>query len=212
MLATSLVVVLLPGMAGLVWADELDAAVAAARGGSLPLLAEAESLAGRSAAAQASAGRPGHIDLSSLMGVCDEAGEVVGAGPDVAAIFDAFRDSSRHWSIITAPQWTAMGTGQDRSPDGTLYVSVIFCNESAASTTVTTELPPSSPSTTEAIPPPTSPATTVAPTVPATTHLPSSPPLDPTTTAPPEPDPWGELLWEIVGPCSTWLMRLPYVS
>lgn len=208
MLAISLVVALLPGMAGLVWADELDAAVAAARGGALPILAEAESLAGRSAAAQASAERPGHADLGSLMGLCDEAGEVVGAGPDVAAIFDAFRDSARHWSIITAPQWTAMGSGQARSAAGALYVSVVFCKQSVsgAPTTVTTEV----------LPPPTSPATTVpptpTPTAATTIPAPSSPPPNPTTTAAPEPDPWDELLLEIVGPCSTWLMRLPYIS
>jgi hypothetical protein len=126
-------------------ADEVDSAVAAARGGGLPIRAEVEQTAVSSAAAQASAGRLAHASLGHLLSICEAAGEVVGAGPDVAAVFDGFRQSSSHWSIITGSRWTAMGTGSAVGSDGLLYVSVVFCDEIASSTPTTAPAPAPAP-------------------------------------------------------------------
>lgn len=139
-------------------ADDLDSAVASARGSGLPILSEAESLAVAQARAQASAEKPFHADLSPLLGVCDSVGEVVGMGPNVDRIFEEFAKSGSHWSVITSSKWTSMGTGQTRGADGYLYVSVVFCEGG--------------------IPPDPAPTPTTAP--PATNPAPA-----PTTTVPP---------------------------
>ncbi len=144
-------------------ADDLDSAVASARGGSLPTSSEAESLANASASAQAAAEKPFHADISSLLAVCDSVGEVVGFGPNIARIFEAFAGSSGHWSVITSSAWTSMGTGQVRGADGYLYVSVVFCEggtTAAPATTTTTPPPPPAPAQAAAPTSSASPATT----------------------------------------------------
>lgn len=115
-------------------ADAVGAQTNSARPGDLPVLAGADQLAGASAASQAAAGTLFHADLSGLLGTCDLVGEVIGTGPDVPAVFSAFRQSSSHWSIITNPAWTAMGTGLATATDGMLYVSVVFCRQAGAVT------------------------------------------------------------------------------
>lgn len=143
-------------------ADDLDSAVASARGGGLPILAEAESLAVAQARAQASAEKPFHADLSPLLGVCDSVGEVVGMGPNVGRIFEEFAKSGSHWGVITASKWTSMGTGQTRGDDGYLYVSVVFCEGGTPPAPTPTTAPP-------ATTPAPAPSTTV-PTQTATDH------------------------------------------
>jgi hypothetical protein len=122
-------------------ADELDAAVAAARGSSLPIRSEVEQTARASAARQADANTIGHHSIGHLTAICYQASEVVGHGPDIASIFVAFRNSPGHWAEITKSGWTAMGTGAATASDGSIYVSVIFCKEKSPS-------PAPSPSTT----------------------------------------------------------------
>lgn len=127
-------------------ANDLESAVASARGGSLPTLSEAQSLAGASASAQAAAGKPFHSDLSPIIGTCDSAGEVVGMGPNIEMIFQEFARSGVHWSVITSSKWTSIGAAQKRGSDGYLYVSVIFCQGDApppspVPTTTTTHAP-----------------------------------------------------------------------
>lgn len=115
------------GLAGPVLADALAAKVDAVRSPDLPILMAADALAGQSAAAQAKAGKQFHTNLNPLLSVCSAAGEVVGVGPNLDSIFEAFRNSPPHWGLITSSRWTSMGTGMATTSDGAVYVSVIFC-------------------------------------------------------------------------------------
>jgi hypothetical protein len=110
-------------------ANDVAAHVTSFRGSSLPPAAGANQVAAASASTQASAERLFHADLSSLLGTCESVGEVVGSGPNVSAIFAAFRLSTSHREIITNPGWTAMGTGLAYSADGSMYLSVVFCRQ-----------------------------------------------------------------------------------
>lgn len=150
-------------------ADEVDAAVAAARGASLPVVAEVEQLAVSSARSQAARQQLGHVSLSQLQG-CTAAGEVVGRGPDLASVFAAFEASPTHRAVITDPRWTAMGSGLAQAGDGYLYVSVVFCLLAA---------PPPQP----APPPPPSPPP--APPPPAEAAIPAALPPQPDPSLPP---------------------------
>ena len=129
-------------------ADDLASAVSSARGGSLPIHSQAQSLAAASARAQANAGKPFHSDLSPIMDSCKSAGEVVGMGPNVQMIFDEFAKSGVHWTVITSSNWRSMGTAQTRGSDGYLYVSVIFCDGDAPANTA----PPTTHTTVAAAP------------------------------------------------------------
>lgn len=127
-------------------ADSLDDAVNSSRGSALPNHPELERTAQGSAARQVATGEASHASLGHLSSVCDGWGEVVGTGPSLDAIFDLFRQSSLHWSTITDPSWTAMGTGMAKDDAGMLYVSVVFCiasgSEPAPPSTTTTTSPP----------------------------------------------------------------------
>lgn len=144
-LVTALALVLVISTANPAFADELQTKVNAARANDLSLLAAADRIAQQSAAAQAAAGTLSHTNLNPLLDVCSEAGEVVGEGGTIDAIFDAFRASSLHWQIITASNWTSMGTGVAAGSDGTLYVSIVFCQ--GPSGDVPTTAPPAPPVT-----------------------------------------------------------------
>lgn len=143
-------------------ADEVDSAVAAARGGGLPISSGPERVANASAASQAAAGSLFHTDISGLG--CAAAAEIVGKGPSVSSIFSAFRQSGVHWAKLSDPSWTSMGTGLATGGDGNLYVSVVFCRQEGAvapgaSTPVPATPAPASPSPRssgrrEATPPP----------------------------------------------------------
>jgi hypothetical protein len=108
-------------------ADDLGAAVNAARNPDLPIDGTVDSFAQKAASRIAGAGELTHSNLNNLLDHCSAAGEVIGYGPDVSAVMGAFRNSPTHWSIITNQKWTAMGTGQVRDGSGVLWVSVVFC-------------------------------------------------------------------------------------
>lgn len=145
--------ILVVGVAGPAAADELLVKVNASRQASVTLLPAAETIAQRSAAAQATAGRLSHTSLNSLLEVCSAAGEVVGYGPTVDAIFDAFAASPTHWDIITAANWTSAGTGIAVGADGALYVSIVFCQGATDAPTAPTALAPPMRATPTARPP-----------------------------------------------------------
>jgi hypothetical protein len=149
-LALTLVCIVAIASAPVALADDVDAAVAGARGGGLVVRTEVEQTAVDSARGQAAAGRLAHVSLGHLLSTCEAAAEVLGAGPDVATIFDGFRQSSSHWSIITGSRWTAMGTGAAVGPDGLLYVSIVFCDEIDA--TVPAPAPAPAPATSSPAP------------------------------------------------------------
>ncbi|MFP5333031.1 MAG: CAP domain-containing protein [Acidimicrobiia bacterium] len=128
-------------------ADAVDSAVAAARGSSLPIRAELEQTAQSSASRQAANLQIAHTSLNSLTAICSNAGEIVGSGPSVQAVFDLFMQSGYHRDLLLSSNWTAMGTGAVTGSDGKIYVSVVFCREFQPTTV--------SPPPTEPPPPPT---------------------------------------------------------
>ncbi len=146
-------------------ADEVAAQVSHSRGSSLPVVANADRVAGGSAAAQAAAEDLFHANITDLLGACDSVGEVVGAGPDVISVFAAFQQSGSHRSIINNPAWTAMGTGLATADDGAVYVSVVFCRLAASAPPLPTTEPAPAAATDDAAPPTPSP-TEVAPSAP----------------------------------------------
>jgi hypothetical protein len=131
-------------------ADDLDLAIADARGQTLPLNPAAEQLAESSAAAQAAAGKIFHADLMPALGPCAAVGEVVGVGPDIATVVSLLVQSPSHWHIISDREFTAIGSGQVRGNDGRVYVSVVFCVETPPN-------PPPPPPLPTTIPPPVEP-------------------------------------------------------
>ena len=108
-------------------ADAVDSAVAAARGGGLAIQSDAEATANASASRQAADLAISHAPISHLTSVCARAAEIVGTGPSVDLVFAGFRGSPNHWSKLTDPGWTSMGTGAVVGSDGKVYVSVVFC-------------------------------------------------------------------------------------
>lgn len=114
-------------------ADAVDSAVAAARGGGLAIQPDAEATANDSAARQAAAQSISHASISHLTSVCTRVAEIVGSGPSVDLVFGAFRNSPDHWSKLTDPGWTSMGTGASVGTNGTVYVSVVFCQGAGGS-------------------------------------------------------------------------------
>ena len=152
-LAATLVLGALPASA-----DAVDAAVNSSRANPLPNRAPLEQVAAASAANQAASGRIGHTWLGGLTSYCSAAGEIVGAGGSVSAVFSAFRNSAVHWEQIVRPSWTAMGTAAVTGADGRVYVSVVFCTEAGAA-------PPAPPPAPEPTPTPT-PAPTSPPSAP----------------------------------------------
>lgn len=155
-------------------ADAVDSAVAAARGGALPTQSDAEATANASASRQAADQAISHGSLSHLTSVCSRAAEIVGSGPNVDIVFSGFRGSPNHWSKLTDPAWTSMGTGAVVGADGKVYVAVVFCQESGAS-----PAPPPPPSAPP--PPPSAPPTPPAP--PSDPHPPTVPDVGSTTAS-----------------------------
>jgi hypothetical protein len=158
-LAAALVLPALPALAG-----PIDSAVNGSRSDWLPSRADLDTKAHGSAASQAANLQIAHTSLAGLGDICSAAGEIVGMGPTVSAIFDLFLKSSSHREILLSPVWTAIGTGAVTGSDGNLYVSVVFCKE-ANSTPSTPPSPTVAPTPTVTTTPtatPTSPFRTVA--------------------------------------------------
>jgi len=154
----------LMGLAMPAYADDLGAAVNGVRNPDLPIDGVVDDFAQAAANRIANAGSLTHSNIGNLLGHCSAVGEVIGYGGDIGPIMTAFRNSSSHWSIISNSQWTAMGTGQVRDGNGTLWVSVVFCVVAAAP------------------PPPAPPPAAPAPTAPALAAQAAPPP-------PPKPTP-----------------------
>jgi hypothetical protein len=164
------------GLATPAFADDLSSAVNAVRNPDLPVDGVVDEFAQSAANRIANAGDLTHSNISNLLGHCQAVGEVIGYGPDVSSIMNAFRASPSHWTIISNSKWTAMGTGAVRDGGGTLWVSVVFC--------VVANVAPPPP------PPPAAPAP-VAPSAPSAPSTPPPPPPPP----PPKPIP-PVLYWE----------------
>jgi hypothetical protein len=114
-------------------ADAVDTAVAAARGGALAIQPEAEATANASAARQAANLTVSHASIGHMTSVCSRAAEIVGSGPSIELVFAGFRGSPSHWSKLSDPGWTSMGTGAVQGADGKLYVAVVFCESAGGS-------------------------------------------------------------------------------
>ncbi|CAN5165663.1 hypothetical protein BH18ACT5_BH18ACT5_04800 [soil metagenome] len=160
-------------------ADDLGAAVNAVRSPALAVSGPVDGFA--QAAADRIAGGQSlvHSNLSGILGTCSAAGEVIGYGPNIAAVMQGFANSPGHWSVITQKKWNAMGTGVTVDGNGRMWVAVVFC------TLLTVSAPPTP--TTAPPPPPPVTVTTAAPAPATTAPPPPAPP--PTTTAPPPPPP-----------------------
>ena len=155
----------LMGLAVPAYADDLSAAVNGVRNPDLPVDGVVDNFAQQAANRIANAGSLTHSNLGTLLGHCSAVGEVIGYGGDVGSIMTAFRNSSSHWSIISASQWTAMGTGEVRDGSGTLWVSVVFCVLANAPAPPPPP-PPPPPSGSVATPPPPPPPPPPKPTPP----------------------------------------------
>ena len=114
-------------------ADAVDTAVAAARGGGLGIQPDAEATANASAARQAANLTVSHASIGHLTSVCSRAAEIVGSGPSIDLVFAGFRGSPTHWSVLSDPGWTSMGTASVQGADGKLYVAVVFCEGAGGS-------------------------------------------------------------------------------
>ncbi len=115
-------------------------------------------------------------------------GENVGVGPTVGDLHRALMASPSHRANILSRDWTQVGVGTARTPDGRLWVVLVFRLPARAASPA----PPAPPAPTappapvaRALPPPPPPAPTTTTTAP--------PPPAPTTTStvapPPEPTP-----------------------
>jgi hypothetical protein len=159
-------------------ADDLGAAINAVRSPDLPISSPVDGFAQVAADRIAAGGALIHSNLSGILGTCTAAGEVMGYGPDIAAIMNGFAGSPGHWAVIQQQTWNAMGTGISVDGTGRVWVAVVFC------ATPTVSVPPAP--TTTAPPPP--PVTTSAPAPPPPTTVPTAAPK-PVVVAPPPPPP-----------------------
>lgn len=55
-------------------------------------------------------------------------GEILGAGPDLAAVEAAWENSPNHLPLVLKPSWTHMGWGSASAGDATVFV-VLFCQK-----------------------------------------------------------------------------------
>ncbi|HSL26331.1 MAG TPA: CAP domain-containing protein [Acidimicrobiia bacterium] len=135
-------------------ADDLASAINNARGSGLALDGTVDAFAQRAADRIAGAQTLVHSDLSSLLGHCAAAGEVIGFGGDVNTIMNAFAASPGHWSTILQSKWNAMGTGATVDGSGRLWVAVVFCTLASAPAPAPAPAPPPPPATPAPPPPP----------------------------------------------------------
>ena len=156
-------------------ADDLGAAVNAVRSPDLAVEGTVDGFAQAAANRIANGQNLVHSNLGPLLGTCSAAGEVIGYGPDVATVMNAFANSPSHWSVIQQAKWNAMGTGAATDSGGRLWVAIVFCTLPTQSVA-----PP---------PPPPPPPTTAPPPQPAAPRPAPVTPATPTTTLPPPPPP-----------------------
>ena len=147
-LTAALALPALPALAG-----PIDSAVNGSRSAWLPSRPDLDAKAHSFAASQAANLQIAHTSLAGLSDICSSAGEIVGKGPTVSAIFDLFLKSSSHREILLSPVWTAIGTGAVTGSDGNIYVSVVFCKEwnPTPITQPTSTAPTTSPTRTTAV-------------------------------------------------------------
>jgi hypothetical protein len=108
-------------------ADELASAINNARGSGLAVDGTVDSFAQAAAQRIAIGQSLVHSNLGSLLGPCTAVGEVIGYGPDIASVMNAFAGSPGHWSTINQSKWNAMGTGLAVDSSGVLWIAVVFC-------------------------------------------------------------------------------------
>jgi hypothetical protein len=113
-------------------ADDLASAINNARGSALAIDGTVDAFA--QAAAERIAAGQGlvHSNLGPLLPPCSAAGEVIGYGPDIGSVMNAFAASPGHWSTIIQSKWNAMGTGLAVDANGTVWVAVVFCTLAGA--------------------------------------------------------------------------------
>lgn len=116
-------------------------------------------------------------NLASVTTGWSTLGENVGVGPNVDRLHRAFMDSPGHKANILG-NYNYVGIGADRSPDGNLYITIVFMLGPAGLVN-----PPTTTTTT----PPTTTTTTPAPTTTTTTTTPpaTAPTTSTTTTTVP---------------------------
>ena len=174
-------------------ADELASAINNARGSALAVDGMVDSFAQAAAQRIAIGQSLVHSNLGPLLGPCTAAGEVIGYGPDVASVMNAFAGSPGHWSTINQSKWNAMGTGLAVDSSGVLWVAVVFCTLAA-------------PAPAPAPPPPPAPAPVPTPApapAPAPTPAPVPAPAPVVTPATPEPPALATYVLRIIGPFIT---------
>lgn len=104
-------------------------------------------------------------------------GEVVGVGPSVGLLFDAFMKSSSSRSTILGSSYNYIGVGAVTDENGIIWVAMILMNGPDG---LVDPPPAATTTTTSTIAPPSTPPTTKSPAATTTTHQPSA-----TTAAPP---------------------------
>ena len=112
-------------------ADELASAINNARGSGLVIDGTVDGFAQAAAQRIATSQTLVHSNLAPLLGPCTAAGEVIGYGPDVGTVMNAFTASPGHWSTINQSKWNAMGTGLAIDARGVSWVAVVFCTLAA---------------------------------------------------------------------------------
>lgn len=110
--------------------EALGTLVDGARGASgaapVRVCAELRALARSWSSQMAADGRLAHNpDGAAHAGGWRSYGEIVGAGPSLAAVYQAFMDSASHRRQIQNPAYTEVGIGTDRR-DGTVWVTAVF--------------------------------------------------------------------------------------
>jgi hypothetical protein len=159
----------------------INASRSAAGLGSLQVSGDLVSVARRHTSKMVAEGKIFHSsDLGAGLSGWQALGENVGMGPNPSILHDAFMGSSGHRANILG-NYTHVGVGAERAPDGTLFVTVVFMLAKVAPATTTTTT--TAPATTQPAPVTQQSAAPAAKQVSAPAATPAPAP------APPEPAP-----------------------
>lgn len=180
-------------------ADDIASAVNSVRSSALTVNGTVDAFAQAAAQRIAASQSLVHSNLGPLLGECSAAGEVIGFGPDVRTVINAFVASPGHMSTMNQSKWNAMGTGLAVDGSGVLWIAVVFCALASAPPPPPPAPPPPAP------PPPAAPAPAPAPTpapapAPASAPAPAPPSIETPPPPPPEDDP---PILRILGPFMT---------